>query len=89
MLLAREMPMAAASETLKEQDTRLWRVATHYVEEAHAKTSWAEVRRISVDETSSRGGQRYVTNILDADTHKLLLMIEGRSAQALEAFAGE
>lgn len=30
-----------------------------------------------------------MTNILDADTHKLLLMIEGRSAQALEAFASK
>lgn len=89
MLLCREMPMVAVANTLKEQDTRLWRVAAHYVEEAHAKTSWTEVRRISVDETSSRRGHRYVTNILDADTHQLLLMIEGRSAQALEVFAGE
>ena len=89
MLLCREMPMAAVAETLEEQDTRLWRVAAHYVEEAHAKTSWTHLKRISVDETSSRRGQRYVTNILDADTHQLLLMVEGRSAQALKAFAEE
>jgi len=62
-------------------------VAAHYVEAAHAKSSWAEVRRISVDETSARRGHRYVTNVLDAETHDLLLMVEGRSAEALEAFA--
>ena len=28
-----------------------------------------------------------MTNVLDAQTHELLLMVEGRSAQALEAFA--
>ena len=28
-----------------------------------------------------------MTNVLDAKTHELLLMVEGRSAQALEAFA--
>jgi transposase len=87
MLLCREMPMAAVSDTLGEHDTRLWRVAAHYVEAAHAKSSWAEVRRISVDETSARRGHRYVTNVLDAETHDLLLMVEGRSAEALEAFA--
>ena len=87
MLLCREMPMAAVADALGEHDTRLWRVAAHYVEAAHAKNSWAKVRAISVDETSARRGHRYVTNVLDAQTHELLLMVEGRSAQALEAFA--
>ena len=87
MLLCREMPMAAVADTLGEHDTRLWRVAAHYVEAAHAKSSWAKVRAISVDETSARRGHRYVTNVLDAQTHDLLLMVEGRSAEALEAFA--
>jgi transposase len=40
MLLCREMPMAAVAVTLGEHGTRLWRVATHYVEAAHAKNSW-------------------------------------------------
>ena len=87
MLLCREMPMAAVADALGEHDTRLWRVAAHYVEAAYAKNSWAEVRTISVDETSARRGHRYVTNVLDAQTHQLLLMVEGRSAEALEAFA--
>ena len=87
MLLCREMPMAAVADTLEEHDTRLWRVAAHYVEAAHANNSWAQVRRVSVDETSARRAHRYVTNVLDAEAHDLLLMVEGRSAEALEAFA--
>jgi transposase len=87
MLLCREMPMAALADTLGEHDTRLWRVAAHYVEAAHANSCWAKVRRISVDETSARRGHRYVTNVLDAETHELLLMVEDRNAEALEAFA--
>ena len=62
-------------------------MAAHYVEAAHANGSWVQVRRISVDETSARRGHRYVTNVLDAEAHDLLLMVEGRSAEALEAFA--
>ena len=42
-----------------------------------------------MDETSARRCHRYVTNVLDADTHRLLLMVEGRSGEALEALAGE
>jgi transposase len=89
MLLCREMPMAAVAEAIHEHDTRLWRVAAYYVEKAHSGASWAQVRRISVDETSARRGHRYVTNVLDARNHQLLLMVEGRSADALEAFATE
>jgi transposase len=81
MPLCREMPMAAVADTLGQHDTRPWREA------AHAKGSWAKVRRISVNETSARRGHRYVTNVLDAQTHDLLLMLEGRSAEALEALA--
>ena len=79
--------MAAVADALGEHDTRLWRVAAHYVEAAHAESSWAKVRWVSVDETSARRGHRYMTNVLDAQTHDLLLMVEGRSAQAVEAFA--
>ena len=44
MLLCREMPMRAVADTLGAHDTRLWRVAAHYVEAAHTKNSWAKVR---------------------------------------------
>jgi transposase len=89
MLLCREMPMAAAADALGEHDTRLRHVAAHYVEKAHADASWAQVRRISVDETSARRGHRYVTKVLDAHNHELLLMVEGRSAEPLESVAKE
>src|SRR6201987_4206991 len=87
MLLSAEMPVDAMAELLDEHDTRLWRVLIHYVEQAHAKSDWSALRRIAVDETSPRRGHRYVTNVLDAESSRLLLMVEGRSAEALGAFA--
>jgi len=45
------------------------------------------VRRIALDETSARRGHRCVTNVLGAENCSLLLMVEGRSAEALGAFA--
>jgi transposase len=87
MLLSAEMPVDAMADLLDEHDTRLWRVLMHYVEQAHAKSDWSAVRRIAVDETSARRGHRYVTNVLDAENSRLLLMVEGRGAEALATFA--
>jgi transposase len=87
LLLCEQMPVSAAAELIGEHDTRLWRVLVHYVEQAHAGRPWAQVRRILVDETSARRGHRYVTNVLDAESRELLLMVEGRSSQALGEFA--
>jgi transposase len=86
MLLSAEMPVDAMADLLDEHDTRLWRVLM-YVEQAHAKSDWSAVRRIAVDETSARRGHRYVTNVLNGQNSSLLLMVEGRSAGALGAFA--
>jgi transposase len=87
MVLSAEMPVDAMADLLDEHDTRLWRVLMYYVDEAHAKSDWSAVRRIAVDETSARRGHRYVTNVLDAENSRLLLMVEGRSAEAFGAFA--
>jgi len=87
LLLCQEMTVSAAAEHLGEHDTRLWRVLEHYVMEAHQKKDWSGVTRLMVDETSARRGHRYVTVMLDADSGELLLMVEGRSGEALAQFA--
>jgi len=87
MLLSAEMPVNAIADLIDEHDTRLWRIMRHYVEQAHAKSDWSAVRRIAVDETSSRRGRHYVTNVLDAANSRLLLMVEGRGVQSIGAFA--
>ena len=89
LLLCQQMTVSAAAEHVGENDTRLWRVLDHYVMEAYRQKSWSEVKRIMVDETSARRGHRYVTVIVDADTHDLLMMVEGRSGDALVKFAAE
>jgi transposase len=89
MLLSQQMPVSDVAEMLDEHDTRIWRVVGHYVDQAQQGRNWKEVRRILVDETSARRGHRYVTNIVDALTHDLLMMVEGRSSDALKEFARE
>jgi len=87
VLLCQQGSVSAAARHLGERDKRLWRVLDHYVMEAHAARDWSGVCRIMIDETSARRGHRYVTVVLDADSHDLLLMLEGRSAEAVAEFA--
>ena len=89
MALCQEMPVADVAEILGEQDTRLWRIVQYYVEQAQADKSWAAVRGIMVDETSSRRGHKYVTNFVDADRRELLLMTEGRGSESFKIFHEE
>jgi len=86
MLLCSQMPVLEVGALLGEEDTRLWRLVAHYVEAAHARCSWAQVRRLMIDETSARRGHRYVTNVVDAETRELLFLSEGRESEAVGAF---
>lgn len=85
--LSQEMPVKEIAKLLGVWDTQLWRVITHYVDQAQARRDWSGLTRVLVDETSARRGHRYVTNFVDADTRELLLMTEGRKAEAFEEFA--
>jgi transposase len=86
MLLAAQMPISRVAELVQEEDTRLWRLIRRLVEEAHAQSDWSRVQAIAIDETSARRGRRYITVILDAESHAVLFMAQGRDSQALEAF---
>ena len=87
MLLAEQMPVAAIARLVQEEDTRLWRLISRLVEAAHAAADWSQVSSIAIDETSSRRGRCYVSVFLDAKTHRLLYVAEGRTSLAVEEFA--
>jgi transposase len=87
MLLAAQMPISRVAELVQEEDTRLWRLISRLVDAAHASSDWSEVTAIAIDETSARRGRRYVTVILDAESHAVLYMAQGRDSHAVEAFA--
>jgi transposase len=87
MVLAEQMSVAAIARLVQEEDTRLWLLIARLVEAAHATADWSQVSAIAIDETSSRRGRCYVTVFLDAKTHRLLFVTEGRTSLAVERFA--
>jgi transposase len=85
--LCQGMPVAAVARLVKVSDDRIWRVLRHYVDAARVQEDHAQVRRVSVDETSARRGQRYISLFHDADQRRLLFATEGRDAATFAAFA--
>jgi len=89
MLLAGKMPVLDVAELLRKHDTRLWRGGIHHVNQANEKRDWSNVKRILIDETSARRGHRYVTNVVDAATGELLLMVAYKGVEAVKQFEEE
>jgi transposase len=87
MTLATAMPVAAAARLVRENDTRLWRVITHYVEKAVASMDLASLARVCIDETAARRGHNYITLFVDIDARKVVYVAEGRGAETVAKFA--
>lgn len=86
MRLMAEMPVNAAARELREHDTRMWRIFHHYVHQAMDKLDLTTVKRIAIDETSSRRGHRYITLFVDVDTKIVLFATEGKGKDTLAHF---
>ncbi len=87
--LCQAMPVAHVARLVGVSDDRIWRLLRHHVDQARAQEDFSAVRRLGVDETSSRRGQRYVTLFHDADAQRLLFATPGRDAQTFAAFAAD
>lgn len=87
--LCQAMPVAHVARLVGVSDDRIWRLLRHHVHQARAQEDYSTVKRVGVDETSSRRGQRYVTLFHDADQARLLFATPGRNAATFKAFAAD
>lgn len=87
--LCQAMPVAHVARLVGVSDDRIWRVLKHHVNQVRQQEDHSTVRRIGVDETSSRRGQRYLTVFHDADARRLLFATPGRDANTFTAFAAD
>ena len=86
MTMAKEMPINAIARLVGEHDTKIWRILRHYVEKARSEQDYSEVKKVGMDETSSRRGHNYITVFVDMDKSKVLFATPGKDATTLTAF---
>lgn len=86
LTLMREMPVKKAAEILGEQDTRMWRVAQAYVDEAYAAVDMSEVSCVGVDEMARAKGHRYLTVFADLVKRAVLFATPGKDSETWAEF---
>jgi len=88
-LIESEMPVSTVARRVKVGAARVWRVFHHWVTKAREDIDLSNVRRIGVDETSSRKGHNYITNFVDLDTRQLIFSTPGRGEDTFDRFVEE
>jgi transposase len=89
MQLAKDMPVAKIAELVDENDTRIWRIIGKHVNLAHLVAEYSKLRRIGVDETSSKKGHKYVTLFVDMDESKVIHVAEGKDSETIKELKEE
>jgi transposase len=89
LTLAKEMPVNAIKKLVGEQDTRIWRVLKHYVEQAREDLDFSDVTQVGIDETSRKKGHNYITVFVDMETSKIIYATEGKDADTIGRFVDD
>ena len=89
LLIESEMPVSKASEAMRITAPRLWRIFGYWIRRAVSKDDLSMVKRIGIDETSSKKGHNYVTIVADMETHRTVYACPEREAQVVTNFSQE
>ncbi len=86
MVMAKSMPVNVIASIIDEHDTRIWRIITHYVEQARSQDDHSGVTTVGVDETASKRGHNYVSLFVDLAVPKVLFVTDGKDAATVKRF---
>lgn len=87
MMLAETTSLNEARRVLRISRTALMNIVNYWVEKAIAETDLSEVSQLSIDETSFKRGQSYVTVVGDPQQCRVIGVEEGRDVEAVERFS--
>jgi transposase len=89
LTLAREMPISQIAELVDEHDTRIWRLINAHIKKAYAQKDLTKVKRIGIDETSSRKGHKYISVFGDMDEREVVFATPGKDEATISRFEEE
>lgn len=84
--LSREMSVAGVAEVTSEHANRIWRILSHYVEQARLAVDLSGFRKLGIDEFSLRKGHVYMTSFSDLDEARVVYLGEGRRKGVIREF---
>jgi transposase len=87
MLILADMPILKASKLLRCNEKSLVRIMRYWVNKAVKEDDLSSVKSLSIDETSFKRGQSYVTVIVDAQKRRVIDVEPGRSEDTVIDFS--
>ena len=87
MLILPDMPILKASQLLRCNEKSLVRIARYWVNKAVDADDLSQVQSLSIDETSFKRGQSYVTVVIDAVKRRIIDVEPGRSEETVIDFS--
>jgi len=87
MLILADMPILKASKLLRCNEKSLVRIMRYWVGKAVDEDDLSGLTALSVDETSFKRGQSYVTVIVDANARRVIDVEQGRNDQTVIDFS--
>jgi transposase len=87
MLILMDMPVLKASRLLRCNEKALVKIMRYWVGKAVEEDNLSSVTALSVDETSFKRGQSYVTVIVDAGARRVIDVEKGRKEQTVINFS--
>lgn len=86
-LLELEMSPSSVANLIKVWPQRIWEVFNYYVNQALSQCDYSGIEEIGIDETSKRKGHDYITVGVDLHDSRVIKVVEGKDAAAVEALA--
>lgn len=89
LMLAPQMPFAAVARIVGISAHRVLAICRRYVGLALDAADFSDVNTLAIDETSRARGHDYITLAADATERRVLAVVEGRDATAIQTIASE
>jgi transposase len=87
MLILADMPILKASQLLRCNEKALVKIMRYWIGQAVDKDDLSGVTALSIDETSFKRGQSYVTVVVDAGARRVIDVEKGRTEQTVNDFS--
>lgn len=87
MLILADMPILKASKLLRCNEKSLVRILRYWISKAVDSDDLSSVTALSIDETSFKRGQSYVTVVVDANARRVIDVEPGRSEETVIDFS--
>lgn len=84
--MSKEMTASSIAELVNIHEDSVWRILSHYVEEARAKMDFSEIDTIGVDEISVKKGHSYVTLFYDLNKSRVIHIENGKKRSVFNNF---